>query len=108
VSPLVALKAQTIWSAYQHFEEKTKGSIEAGKLADLVILDQNPMTVDPLTIAQIKVLETIKEGTTVYARGAAQKQGAITPSCASSDACFRTASVVLEASGAIPMCVHGW
>ena len=59
VSPLVGLKAQTIWSAYQHFEEKSKGSIEVGKLADFTVLDQNPLTIDPLKIAGIKVLETI-------------------------------------------------
>jgi predicted amidohydrolase YtcJ len=60
-TPLVAIKAHTLWSAYQHFEEKTKGSIEVGKLADFVVLDQNPLTVDPLKIDQIKVLETIKQ-----------------------------------------------
>ncbi len=107
VSPLVALEAQTIWSAYQHFEEAAKGSLEVGKLADFVILDKNPLTVDPLTLADIKVLETIKEGTTVYAREAGQKQGMLSPNCADSAACFRTASVVLESAGVLPVCVHG-
>lgn len=68
VSVADALKAMTIWAAYQHFEEDRKGSIEVGKLADLVILDRDPMAVDPLGLADIKVLETIKEGTTVYTR----------------------------------------
>jgi hypothetical protein len=56
----------TFWPAYQHFEEKTKGSLEVGKLADLVILDRNPLTVDPKTIKDIRVVETIKEGKTIY------------------------------------------
>jgi hypothetical protein len=64
---ITALKAMTIWPAYQHFEEKTKGSIEVGKLADLVILSADPTAVDPETIDQIKVSETIKQGETVFA-----------------------------------------
>jgi len=68
ISPTEALKAITLWSAYEQFEENTKGSIEVGKVADLVILDKNPITVDPMTINKIVVLETIKDGKTVYAR----------------------------------------
>ncbi len=68
VDVMTALKAMTIWSAWQHFEEKTKGSIEVGKLADLIILDQDPTSIDPENLDQIKVLETIKEGVTVYKR----------------------------------------
>jgi hypothetical protein len=68
LTPLEALKAITIWGAYQHFEESTKGSIEVGKLADLVVLDKNPLTVDPMTINKIQVMETIKDGKTVYTR----------------------------------------
>ena len=67
VDVITALKAMTIWPAYQHFEEKTKGSIEVGKLADLVILSADPTAVDPETIDQIKVSETIKQGETVFA-----------------------------------------
>jgi predicted amidohydrolase YtcJ len=63
---LEGLKAITLWGAHQHFEDDRKGSLEPGKLADLVILDRNPVTVDPMTINRIRVLETIKEGTTVY------------------------------------------
>ncbi len=66
VTPLEALKAITINAAHQYFEEDTKGSIEVGKLADLVVLDRNPLTVDPMEIKDISVLETIKEGETIY------------------------------------------
>lgn len=66
ITPLEGLKALTIWSAYQHFEEDHKGSIEVGKLADFAILSDNPLTVAPLTIKDIQVLETIKEGKSIY------------------------------------------
>ena len=66
LTPYQALKAITIWSAYQHFEENIKGTIEEGKLADLVILDKNPLKVAPETIKDIQVVETIKEGQTVF------------------------------------------
>ena len=66
VTPLEALKAITINAAYQYSEESSKGSLEPGKLADLVILDRNPLKVDPLAIKDIKVVETIKEGKTIY------------------------------------------
>lgn len=66
VDVMTALKAMTIWPAWQHFEEKSKGSIEIGKLADFVILDTNPLAVDPETLDQIKITETIKEGVTVF------------------------------------------
>jgi predicted amidohydrolase YtcJ len=67
VDVMTALKAMTIWPAWQHFEDDTKGSIETGKLADLIILDQDPTAVDPETLDQIKVVETIKEGVTIFA-----------------------------------------
>jgi predicted amidohydrolase YtcJ len=68
VSVDVALKAMSLWSAYQHFEEADKGSIEVGKLADFAILSDNPLTIAPEKLAGIKVVETIKEGSTVYKR----------------------------------------
>ncbi len=66
VDVMTALKAMTIWPAWQHYEEKAKGSIEAGKLADFVILSRDPTQGDPNSIDRIKVTETIKEGTTVF------------------------------------------
>jgi predicted amidohydrolase YtcJ len=66
VDVITALKAMTIWPAWQHFEEDRKGSIEPGKLADLVILSGDPTAVDPETLDQLKVVETIKEGVTVF------------------------------------------
>jgi hypothetical protein len=74
VDVITALKAMTIWPAWQHFEEASKGTIEPGKLADFVILSADPTAVDPETIDRIKVVETIKEGKTVYA--ASDPQGA--------------------------------
>jgi predicted amidohydrolase YtcJ len=67
VSPLEALKAMTINVAHQYGEAASKGSLQVGKLADLVILSQNPLKVNPLKIKDIKVLETIKEGKFIYA-----------------------------------------
>lgn len=66
VSAMEALKAITINAAYQYAEESSKGSLEPGKLADLVILDGNPLTVDPMAIKDIKVVETIKAGKSIY------------------------------------------
>lgn len=61
-----ALKAVTINGAYQYFEEESKGSIKEGKRADLIILDKNPMDVQCDEIKDIVVLETIKDGKTIY------------------------------------------
>ncbi|WP_370392331.1 amidohydrolase [uncultured Winogradskyella sp.] len=66
LTPYEALKAITDWSAYQHFEEDKKGTLEEGKLADLVILDANPLKVEPDAIKEITVVETIKEGKSIY------------------------------------------
>jgi len=66
VDVITALKAMTIWPAYHHFEEKTKGSLEPGKLADFAILSKDPTAVEPSTIADIKITETVKEGKTIF------------------------------------------
>jgi len=56
----------TINVALQYDEQASKGSLEVDKLADLVVLDRNPLKVDPLQIKAIKVMETIKEGQSIY------------------------------------------
>ena len=61
------LKGVTIEAAYQGFEEAFKGSIKKQKLADFVILDKNPLTVDPKTIKDIKIMATIVSDEVVYA-----------------------------------------
>lgn len=66
VSPYIALKSITDWAAYQYFEEDIKGTLTVGKLADLVILDQNPLKINPADLRNMMVIETIKEGKTVY------------------------------------------
>ena len=63
---LEAIKAVTINSAYQYGEEKLKGSIKEGKQADLIIIDKNPLKIDKHDIKNIKILETIKNGKTIY------------------------------------------
>ena len=68
VTPYEALKMITIWGAEQFGEQTSKGSLEPGKLADLVILSANPLTIATPEINTIVVLETIKEGKTVYQR----------------------------------------
>ncbi|MDV6224804.1 amidohydrolase family protein [Nitratireductor aquimarinus] len=69
-----ALKAMTIWPAWQHFEEDDKGSIETGKLADFVILSDDPTAIDPETLSSLTVQATIKNDRVVYeADGSMQK-----------------------------------
>ncbi len=66
VDVMTALKAMTLWPAYQHFEEDEKGSIEVGKLADFVILSNDPTAIDPEDLDTLQVVRTIKEGQTVF------------------------------------------
>ncbi len=61
-----ALKAMTIWAAKAAFEEKEKGSIEPGKLADFVVTDKNLMTVPEKEIPQIQIISTYLGGDEVY------------------------------------------
>jgi predicted amidohydrolase YtcJ len=66
ITPIEALKAQTINVAKQYGEQASKGSLEPGKLADLVILAKNPLKVEPMVIKDIQVVESIKDGKTIY------------------------------------------
>jgi predicted amidohydrolase YtcJ len=66
ITPLQALQAITINAAHQYREEASKGSIEVGKRADLVVLNGNPLTVAHGAIKDIKVMETIKDGVTIF------------------------------------------
>ncbi|HUV06898.1 MAG TPA: amidohydrolase family protein [Spirochaetia bacterium] len=53
-----ALRAVTLDAAWQNFEEKIKGSIEPGKLADFVVLAENPLEFEPLRIQDIRLVRT--------------------------------------------------
>ena len=66
VDVATGLRAMTIWPAWQHFEEQQKGTLEVGKLADLVVLSRNPLAVDPDELVQLEVMATWKEGVLVY------------------------------------------
>jgi predicted amidohydrolase YtcJ len=66
VTPYEGLKCMTEWAAEQYDEQSSKGTLEAGKLADLVILDKDPLKVEAMAIKDIRVVETLKEGKTIY------------------------------------------
>lgn len=61
-----ALQQVTINAAWQIGEDKEKGSIEPGKRADLVLLDGNPLNVDPADLHKLRVVATIKDGKAVF------------------------------------------
>lgn len=63
-----ALKAVTLHTAYQYFEERERGSIAPGKRADFVILSENPLEKEKMKIREIRVLSTIKDGEVIYRR----------------------------------------
>jgi predicted amidohydrolase YtcJ len=66
VTPAEALRICTLHGAYASFEEQLKGSITPGKLADFVMLADDPLKVEPTKIKDIKVVRTVVEGRTVY------------------------------------------
>ena len=66
IDVLSSVRAYNIQSAYQNFEESSKGSIEVGKLADFVVLRDDPFTCNPMLIRDIVVDETIVGGKSVF------------------------------------------
>jgi predicted amidohydrolase YtcJ len=84
VEPIVAIRAMTLWAAYQHFEESTKGSIEVGKLADFAILSEDPLSVPRERLGELKVMQTVKRGRTVWRLDPLQRADgcAHSPDCA--------------------------
>lgn len=82
ISPIVALKAMTLWPAYQHFEENNKGSIKVGKQADFVLLSQNPLTVAPENLVCVEILQTIRMGTVVHEKNQTVSDESFAADCA--------------------------
>ena len=68
IDPYTALRGFTAIAAYTYKEESYKGSITVGKVADMVVLDRNPLKVDPMEIKDIQILKTIKNGQDLYVR----------------------------------------
>jgi hypothetical protein len=66
------LRSLTTWAAYQNFDDAQKGTLEVGKLADFVVLDENPLKVEPNTLRDLQVMETIKAGVSIYAASPAR------------------------------------
>ena len=67
VSVYEALRSITTTAAYQNFEDDQKGTLSVGKRADLVILDRDPLAVNPAELLLLRVVETIKDGRTIFA-----------------------------------------
>jgi predicted amidohydrolase YtcJ len=63
---LDALKSFTVWSAYACFDEESKGTIEPGKLADMVVLSEDIITADPKALLTARILKTIVRGEIVF------------------------------------------
>lgn len=63
-----ALRMHTVGGAYALGEERSRGTLAAGKLADLIALDRNPLTTDPDALTGIAVDEVVLGGELVYSR----------------------------------------
>ena len=66
ISTYAALEAMTINAAYQHFEDEIKGTIEVGKQADLVVLSEDPLSIHPEKLLNLKVVATYSKGTEIF------------------------------------------
>ena len=66
ISTYAALEAMTINAAYQHYEEDIKGTIEVGKQADLVVLSEDPLSIHPEKLLNLKVVATYSKGTEIF------------------------------------------
>jgi len=66
ISTYSALEAITINAAYQHFEDDLKGSIEVGKQADLVVLSEDPLSIDTKNLLEVNVVATFSRGVKVF------------------------------------------
>ena len=66
ISTYSALEAMTINAAYQHFEDDIKGSIEVGKQADLVVLSEDPLSIDTKNLLELDVVATFSRGVEVF------------------------------------------
>jgi predicted amidohydrolase YtcJ len=66
LTPLAAIRSMTADAAYELHMEDRVGTLEVGKLADFIVLDHDPLRVEPDRIADIKVLRTVVGGKTVY------------------------------------------
>ena len=66
IPPLAALHCMTAGAAYAYFEEDRKGTLEAGKIADMVVLNRDQAACTETELADLEVLATVKNGKTVY------------------------------------------
>ena len=66
ISTYAALEAMTINAAYQHFEDDIKGTIEVGKQADFVVLSEDPLSIHPEKLLNVKVVATYSKGTEIF------------------------------------------
>ena len=68
ITVMEAIRMHTIWAARSGFEEHIKGSIETGKLADMVVLSRDPLSVEPEELMSIQAMMTIVDGDIVFER----------------------------------------